>query len=476
MTRVLAIDQGTTGTKAFTYDSAGNFLPVASFAHRQIYPKPGWVEHDPEELLDHVRQSIGQAGEVEAIGIDNQGETVVAWDARTGRPVYNAIVWQDDRTKDVTEKLKAGGSEALTIARAGLPLDPYFSASKFRWIIDHVEDARQLLKEKRLRLGTSDAFFLDRLTGRFATDVTTASRTSLMSLDTLSWDGELCQLFGVPMECLPEILPTAGHFGEVGRVPVTASLVDQQAALFGHGCAKPGDLKITFGTGAFALAVARETRARQAGAAVISSVAWKIGNAKAEYALEGGVYCAASAINWCRGLGLFSSYDEIGKFDGPSAIKRGLVFVPALAGLGCPYWDRSAAGLWLGLGLDTTRGGMMQSVLEGIALRAAEVVAAMNKATNLAPIISVDGGLANNPYFVRFLAEATGRTIAVPSSTELTALGTARMALIGLEGGGKDKLPKLPSHRLQITPGRLLATEHSERFKSALERARNWKT
>jgi glycerol kinase len=475
MTQVLAIDQGTTGTKAFTYDGEGRFSPAVSFTHQQIYPRAGWVEHDPQELLSHVQQSIRQAGEINAIGIDNQGETIVAWDARSGRPVYNAIVWQDDRTKDVTDRLKAEGGEALTLERAGLPLDPYFSASKLRWIIDHVDEAKQLLKEKRLRLGTSDAFFLDRLTGRFATDVTTASRTSLMSLDTLSWDEELCRLFGVAMECLPEILPTAGHFGEVERIPVTASIVDQQAALFGHGCAKPGDIKITFGTGAFALAVAKEVRTKQNEGHVISSIAWKIGKAKAEFALEGGVYCAASAINWCRGIGLFSSYDEIGTFDGASAIKRGLVFVPALAGLGCPYWDRTAAGLWLGMGLDTTRGTMMQSVLEGIALRAAEVVRAMEKVISLAPTISIDGGLANNPYFVKFLAQATGRTIVVPSSTELTALGTARMALLGFGGSNRDSLPKLPKPRSSIMPERVLATEHLDRFTSAIERARNWK-
>jgi glycerol kinase len=475
MPRILAIDQGTTGTKAFIYDDEGKFSSVAAFSHRQIYPQPGWVEHDPEELLNHVQQSIDSAKETDAIGIDNQGETVVAWDARTKRPIYNAIVWQDDRTRNIAEKLKADGGEALTLERAGLPLDCYFSASKLRWIIDHVADATQLLKEKRLRLGTSDAFFLDRLTGCFATDPTTASRTSLMSLDTLSWDEDLCHLFGVPMECLPTISPTTGCFGEIGRTLVTASIVDQQAALFGHGCVKPGDMKITFGTGAFALAVAKDVRGTQNEGQIISSIAWQIGNAKAEYALEGGVYCAASAVNWCKQLGLFSSYGEIGAFSGSSAIERGLVFVPAFAGLGCPYWDRTAAGLWMGLGLDTTRSMMMQSVLEGIALRASEVVAAMDKVMNVAATISVDGGLVNNPYFVQFLAKATGRTVAVPSSTELTGLGTARMALLGLNGGKSDKLPQLPPLKSKVAPEQVLSVEHAQRFRNAVERARNWK-
>ena len=246
--KVLAIDQGTTGTKAFTYDEDGTFTKVAAFEHKQFYPQSGWVEHNAEELLKHVSACLKKAGKVDAIGIANQGETIVAWDSETGKPIYNAIVWQDDRTKVFTEKLKAEGAEVLTKNIAGLPLDPYFSASKMRWIIDHVEGALDLLKLGRLRLGTSDAFFVDRLAGQFVTDVTTASRTSLMSLDTLQWDDELCALFGVPRECLPEIRAATGPFGYIGKTPVTCSIVDQQAALFGHGCAKQGDAKITFGS------------------------------------------------------------------------------------------------------------------------------------------------------------------------------------------------------------------------------------
>ena len=220
--KVVAVDQGTTGTKSFTLNEDGSFISAAAFEHRQIYPQAGWVEHDPEELLRHVTEAIAAAGSVDAIGIDNQGETVIAWDADTGRPVHNAIVWQDDRTKDVTEKLKAEGAEELTLKIAGLPLDPYFSASKLRWFIDHVPEAKDAVEARRLRLGTSDAFFLARLTGTYATDVTTASRTSLMALETCTWDPQLCDLFGVPMECLPEIRATAGIFGAHKGVPVTA--------------------------------------------------------------------------------------------------------------------------------------------------------------------------------------------------------------------------------------------------------------
>lgn len=340
---VLAIDQGTTGTKLHRLDRAGRFETLAAFAHRQIRPQPGWVEHDAEELLGHVRLGLeaGAAANAAAVGLANQGETVVAWDAADGRPLCNAIVWQDARTEESVARLRAEGAEALTLARAGLPLDPYFSASKLRWILDHVPEAGRLLARGRLRLGTSDAFFLDRLAGRYATDVTTASRTSLMDLATRRWDPELCRLFGVPLEALPEIRPTAGPFGTVeagGRaLPIAASVVDQQAALFGHGCRAPGRAKITFGTGAFALAVSGERPVSRPESGLLPTVAWQLGEQPACYALDGGVYNAASAVDWARSLGLFGDFAEIEAFPGLPAIARGLVFVPALSGLAAPH-------------------------------------------------------------------------------------------------------------------------------------------
>lgn len=470
--KVVAVDQGTTGTKSFTLDAEGCFTPAASFEHRQIYPEPGFVEHDPDELLSHVTEAIAAAGDIDAIGIDNQGETVIAWDGATGRPIHNAIVWQDSRTAQVTAKLKAEGKEEVTLKKAGLPLDPYFSAAKLRWFVDHVPEAKGLLKEKRLRLGTSEAFLLSRLTGQFATDVTTASRTSLMSLDTFQWDQELCDLFGVPAECLPEICASTGPFGEHRGVPVTASLVDQQAALFGHGCARPGDTKITFGTGAFALSVAGAARVDGGRFGILPTVAWKQGALPPAFAIEGGVYNAASAINWARGLGLFSDYAEIGQFAAAPAIQRGLAFVPALSGLACPHWDRSAAGLWIGLGLDTTKSDLMQSVIEGVALRTAEVISAMAELLPVGEALSVDGGMAKNPYLLQFLADVTGRTITVPSSTDLTALGTARMAMRGL---GHRDLPDLPKPETVVRPVGTYGPEARSRFATALTRARGWK-
>ncbi|MCA3555367.1 FGGY family carbohydrate kinase [Aestuariivirga sp.] len=470
--RVAAVDQGTTGTKSCVCDGEGALASVAAFEHAQFYPRPGHVEHNPEELLRHVTGAIAAAGKVDAIGIDNQGETVIAWDAATGRPIHNAIVWQDDRTSAVTGRLKAEGAEELTRAIAGLPLDPYFSAAKLRWFIDHVREAKELLRGKRLRLGTSDAFFLARLTGEFATDVTTASRTSLMSLDTFQWDERLCDLFGVPMECLPEIRPSTGPFGAHRGVPVTASLVDQQAALYGHGCAAAGDVKITFGTGAFALAIAGAERVNGSRFGIVPTVAWQQRAEKPHFALEGGVYNAASAVNWARQLGLFADYAEIGHFDKPPAILRGLAFVPALSGLACPHWDRSAAGLWIGLALDTTRADLMQSLIEGVALRAGEVIAALGELLPLAAAISVDGGMARNPYLLQVLADVTGRTIVVPSATGLTALGTARMAMRGL---GVATLPELPPPASSVRPVGTYGAQARSRFATAVTRARGWK-
>ena len=471
--KVLAIDQGTTGTKGFVLDEDGTFTKTASFDVTQHFPHAGYVEHDAEELLSHMRQVIAASGAVDAIGIANQGETLVAWDSQTGLALCPAIVWQDDRSKDFCARLKAEGAEALTLAKAGLPLDPYFSASKMRWILDHIPEAQVLLNQGRLRLGTSDSFFLDRLTGNFTTDVTTASRTSLMSLDTFQWDDELCALFGIPMECLPEIRATTGPFGDIDGVHVTASMVDQQAALFGHGCSKPGDGKITFGTGAFALSLLGQQRPSNNAQGLLPTVAWAIGAERAFFALDGGVYNAASAVNWARGLGLFHNYDEINQFEKPSALSRGLVFVPALSGLAAPHWDREASGLWLGLNLDTTSQDMMQALLEGVALRAMEVMQAMARLGTRGKAISIDGGLAQNPYFGQFLANALGMQVDVAGSSDLTALGVARMAMIG---AGAMALPPLPKALHRFEPKEALSVKEKARFGIAILRAKGWKS
>ncbi|MGH6947568.1 MAG: FGGY family carbohydrate kinase [Kiloniellales bacterium] len=478
--RVVAIDQGTTATKAFALNRQGDFEAIAKLSHRQILPRSGWVEHDPEELLGNLQRCLKRSGPGLAVGLDNQGETVVAWDARTGRPVYNAIVWQDTRTKAMIEQLRSTGAEAETKARAGLPLDSYFSAAKLRWILDNVAEAKVLAREKRLRLGTSDAYFLDRLVGHYATDVSTAARTSLMNLDTLEWDATLCELFGIPGELLPEIRPTTGEFGEVaiegGTAPITASVVDQTAALFGHRCFEPGRAKITFGTGAFALSVTGTARADVAESGLLPVVAWKLGNAPAIYAIDGGVYSAGSAVDWARSMGLFGGFEEIDSFQAPSAISRGLAFVPALSGLACPYWDREAAGLFIGMGLETTQWDLCQSVLEGIALRAAQVIAAMADLSGIGPEVSIDGGLSLNLYFRRFLADALDRRVVVPSTPEATSLGTAWLAMLGAGlVASLDELPSRDANAVIEKPQEPVTPGQHACFAEAVARARGWR-
>lgn len=427
---ILAIDQGTTSTRAATVTEDGALRVVHTAAHRQIHPAPGRVEHDPEELLANLGACLAAGAGARAVGLANQGESCLAWDAETGHAITPVLVWQDERTAPETERMRAEGAETVTLARAGLPLDPYFSASKLGWILREIPEARALAKAGRLRLGTTDAFFRHRLTGRCETDPTTASRTSLMNLATCAWDPELCALFGVPPEALPAIVPTTGDLGRMAGLPLTASVVDQQAALRGHGCTAPGAAKITFGTGAFALAVGGAAPS-EAGHGPLPTVAWAEAGAKPAYAMEGGVYAAAAAVNWARGLGLFTDFAEISAFESAPAISRGLSFVPALAGLGCPHWDRTAKGTWLGMTLDTGPRDLAQAVLEGVAFRAAEVMRAIGALQPLTGPISIDGGMTRNPWFCTFLADTLGMPVFVSDEPELTALGTADLAAAG---------------------------------------------
>lgn len=456
--RALAIDQGTTSTRALLVDETGA-RTLHAVEHRQNYPAPDHVEHDPAELLANVTACLAAAPDVDCVGLANQGESCLAWDGSTGRPVSPVIVWQDARTASVCDRFKSSGAEALTIARAGLPLDPYFSASKLGWIMAHVPEARSLLSAGRLRLGTTDAFFRDRLTRTFATDPSTASRTSLLNLATGVWDSELCALFGVPIEALPEIRSTTGDLGALpGGHRLTASMVDQQAALYGHGARNPGDAKITFGTGAFALAV---TDSPTAPSGVLPTIAWVEEGKPPVYALDGGVYAASSAVNFARQLGLFASFEDINHFEAGPAISRGIAFVPALAGLACPHWDRNARGAWMGLSLATTRSDLAQAVLEGVAFRMAEVMAAMSIAASASIPVSIDGGMSRNPWFCQFLADVLGRPLRISDEPELTALGCAQLAARGL---GME-IARRPSGR--VLQPRAIPPEWHERFRAA---------
>lgn len=430
-----AIDQGTTSSRALMLCD-GKARVLYTVKHDQHFPYPGWVEHDPKQLIKNVWACAEALRESDALGIDNQGESCLAWDRKTGEPISPVIVWQDNRTMDVIERLKAEGSEDRVKKLSGLPLDPYFSASKLAWIFKHIPAAKDLHSERRLALGTTDAFFLQHLVGRCVTDVTTASRTSLMNLQTLNWDTELCDLFGVPIECLPEILSTQDEYGVVNingrKVPLRASVVDQQAALYGHGCRNPGDVKITLGTGAFVLTISGHVPILNNTDGLLPTLAWRFGEDAPTFALDGGVYNAGSALNWAQSIGLFSDFKEIETFDGMSAIERGIIFVPALSGLACPHWRREARAVFAGLTLDTRPLDMVQAVLEGVALRIGEVIIAMDRSAPIGDEISVDGGLSNNPYICQFLADILERRIRIADHPELTAIGCAQIAGKGL--------------------------------------------
>ncbi|MGE4480524.1 FGGY family carbohydrate kinase [Acidocella sp.] len=461
--RIAGLDQGTTSTRILLLEDGAARI-AQSVRHRQIYPRPGWVEHDPEELLENLRVCLAAAEGVTAIGLANQGESCLAWDALTGRAISPVIVWQDNRTAAEVAALVEHGPDVM--ARAGLPLDAYFSASKLGWIMRNIPEAGRALRENRLRLGTTDAFFLDRLAGVFATDVTTASRTSLMNLETGRWDETLCRIFGVPMEALPEIRPSQGDFGEIGGISVRAAMVDQQAALYGHGCRARGDAKITFGTGAFALTVTGEEIIRAPERGLLPTLAWEANGARS-YAVDGGVYDAGSAVEWAKRIGLFTDLSELAVFEAAPAISRGIAFVPALSGLACPHWDRSGAGLFIGMGTGTTKQDMAQAVLEGIALRTAEVVEAMSALVPIHDRISVDGGLTRSPYFLEFLANVLEREIACPAFDELTAFGVASMA------AGREMAR--PGGIRSISPAEGPAREWRGRFEDAVARAKGWR-
>ena len=471
---ILAIDQGTTSTRALIVENSGTSRIIKSLEHRQFYPKTDWVEHDAEELVQNIQICIDSSKDPVAIGIDNQGESCLAWNAETKQAITPVIVWQDNRTHLTIDRLKSENAQDLVLERAGLPLDSYFPATKLAWILENIPEAKQLLNRGKLRLGTTDAFFLDRLTNRYVTDISTASRTSLMNLKTGQWDQALCDLFGVPLEALPEIVSTTGDFGAVrsnGRlIPVTASVVDQQAALYGHGCKVSGDAKITFGTGAFALVITGKTPSKSIKQGLLPTVAWQFRNQKAVYALDGGVSSAGSAINWAQSLGLFKHYHQINQFKKSNAIERDLAFVPALSGLGSPYWDRSARGIWIGLALDTQPVDLMQSILEGIVFRTAEVINAMNEFASIKNQISIDGGLSANPYFCQFLADVINRQIVAQSSAELTAFGTAKLA-----SNNSIEQNQVDGTSRRYTP-ETDRSNYLEKFKDAVNRSVQWRS
>jgi glycerol kinase len=447
---VLAIDQGTTGTTVLILDRRLGVRAKVNQEFRQIFPRPGWVEHDLEDIwgstLSTVQRALREAGlrgaDVAAVGITNQRETAGLWDRRSGRPLHHAIVWQDRRTTEACAQLKAAGHETRVREKTGLVLDPYFSATKIRWLLDHVKGAREKAEAGEAAFGTIDTFLTWRLTGGVAhvTDVSNASRTLLMDLRSRAWDRELLDLFGVPRSVLPEIRPSSAVYGTTkgvkalpDGVPVAGIAGDQQAALFGQACFEPGEAKCTYGTGAFLLQnTGPEPVFSSRG--LLTTVAWSVGGEVA-YALEGSSFIAGAAVQWLRdGLGLIKRSADVEALARQVKDSGGVVFVPALAGLGAPHWRPEARGVLRGLDRGTTAAHVARATLEGIALLINDLAEAMRaEAQRPIPVFKVDGGASQNDLLMQFQADLLGVPVERPRLIETTAFGAAFLA--GLAAG-----------------------------------------
>jgi glycerol kinase len=442
---ILTIDQGTTFTKTFLFD---NHLDVAAgntARHSQINPQAGWVEHDGIEILDMTMASIRatmksanvKSSEISAIGISNQGETVIAWDATTGKPLHNAIVWQDRRTAKVCDELGSDSAFARKVrGRTGLFVDPYFSATKLQWLMEHVPAVARAARQKNLLMGTMDSWLVWNLSGRkaFVTDHSTASRTMLFNLKTLRWDSGLLSAFKIKQNWLPDVRPSKGICGVVsplllgGDIPITALLCDQQAALLGHGCVHAGQAKCTYGTGAFLLLNVGDTFIR-AGNGLLTSIAWSTDKG-VQYVYDGGVHSAGSAVDWLRDdLAIVRDVSETDTLASSVDSTEGVAFVPALTGLASPYWDSTVRGCFLGINSRTSRAHIARAVLEGIAFRVRDVFEAMNSSwPGRISSLYVDGGLTQNRFLMEFQADVLGVTLKLPRMSESTSLGVAYLA------------------------------------------------
>jgi glycerol kinase len=488
---VLAIDQGTTGTTVLVLDRRLALRAKVNQEFRQLFPKPGWVEHDLDDIwgstLVCVQKALREAGlrprDVAAIGITNQRETTGLWDRRTGKPLHPAIVWQDRRTTDACARLRAAGHEARVREKTGLVLDPYFSATKLAWLLEHVRGAREKAESGQAAFGTIDSFLVWRLTGGAAhvTDVSNASRTLLMDLRTRAWDRELLDLFGAPRACLPEIRASSEVYGVTKGVkvlpdgiPVAGMAGDQQAALFGQACFAPGEAKCTYGTGAFLLQnVGPEPVASSRG--LLTTVAWQIGD-EVSYALEGSSFIAGAAVQWLRdGLGLIKRAPEIEALAKQVKDSGGVVFVPALAGLGAPHWRPEARGLIRGIDRGTTAAHVARAALEGIALLIFDLAEAMrSEAGKPFPSFKVDGGASTNDLLMQLQADLLDVPVERPRMIETTALGAAFLA--GLATGvwkDREEIRKAWKVGKRFEP-KMKATDreaHLARWRTAIQAA-----
>lgn len=440
---ILALDQGTTSSRAIIFDRKGTPVASAQKEFTQIYPKPGWVEHNPEEIWSTQEEVASVAitkarlksTDIAAIGITNQRETTLVWDRSSGRPVYNAIVWQDRRTADYCDKLKNEGYSDKIAGKTGLIIDAYFSATKVKWILDNVKDARNLAEKGQLAFGTVDSWLIWKLTkgNLHLTDVTNASRTMLFNIHSLTWDKELLEIFDIPETILPEVRSSSEVYGNTAGqfatdLPVAGIAGDQQAALFGQMCTEPGMVKNTYGTGCF-MVMNIGTKPIESKSRLLTTIAWKTGN-ETMYALEGSIFIAGAVVQWLRdGLGIIAGSGDVEKLAGRVSGSEGVFFVPAFAGLGAPYWNQHARGTIVGITRGTTAAHIARAALDSIAFQTLEVLHAMQKDSGIEiSELRVDGGATVNDSLMQFQSDLLQAKVIRPKITETTALGAAYLA------------------------------------------------
>ena len=491
---IMALDQGTTSSRSIIFDKDGGIVSLVQREFPQIFPKDGWVEHDPMSIwstqiaacTEALMKIGGSWDEICGIGITNQRETVVVWDRKTGAPIYNAIVWQCRRTADYCEELKKRGYSDLIRQKTGLLLDPYFSASKIAWILDNVEGARERAERGELCFGTIDSWLIWMLTGGkvHATDYTNASRTMLFNINTLMWDEELLQIFNIPASMLPEVKPSSYIFGYTDpkilgdRIAIGGVAGDQQAALFGQCCFNPGELKNTYGTGAFLLMnIGEEAKITDSG--LITTIAWGV-DGKVNYALEGSVFVCGAAIQWLRdGMRIIESAQDSEYYAKKVPDSGGVLVVPAFQGLGAPYWDPYARGIIIGITRATNKYHIIRATLESMAYQTADVIKLMESSTGIdIEELSVDGGASANDLLLSFQADILGTSVNRPECIETTALGAAY--LCGLATGMYKSTDEIKNNRkIQKTfvPEKddTWRNEKMAIWEKAVSRTLNWK-
>lgn len=493
---VLAIDQGTTGSTILLFDHSGSICGKAYAEFPQIFPQPGWVEHDAARIWKDVRTLIDQAladgqaslSDVVSIGITNQRETVLCWDRQTGEPCGNAIVWQDRRTADYCSQLKQDGHEASVQQKTGLLLDSYFAGTKLRWMLQQDPTLRSRGEAGEVIAGTIDSWLIWKLTGgkHHVTDYTNASRTLLYNIRDLDWDDELLSLFEIPRVMLPQVVSSCGRIGTTSKeqfsveVPISGIAGDQQAALFGQACFQPGQVKNTYGTGSFLLMQTGE-EAPESSERLLTTIAWRLGDEPVQYALEGAVFVSGAAVQWLRdGLGIISSAAETLELAESVTSTDGVYFVPALAGLGAPYWDPYARGTIVGITRGTTKAHLVRATLEAIAYQSRDVVEAMSRDAGV-PLteLRADGGAVANSFLMQFQADSLGVPVKVPVVSETTALGAAYLAGLGESfWQGLDEIQSQWQQAAGYEPKMKKEDRDAlyRRWQQAVERAQAWET